>query len=252
MKEPNSEEEKQKIKAICDELKQDKPDFQHLKQLCRVLPNPDRRHWGAIEPNWKEPNMTTNPLKVAVMDTKSIQSVKFLIKEMGFCVDAQWAGVCRTFAQRAEIRGLTSLTTAVALNHSDMVVTLLKLGADINMNIPCYSYFNGKWHEYFTSPLLTAVELAKASTVNLLLDFGAKIQNVPTAHGGEINARVLAEQRQDLSVIKVIEQHLKSMKSLKNLCRFTIRNEVCRNRNYDQISQLKLPPIMISYLTLDE
>ena len=252
MKTTKSEAEKSKIKAICDELKRDEPDFDQLKLLCSVLPNADRRHWGAIEPNWTEPNMTTNPLKVAVMETKSIKSVEFCIKELGFCVDAQWAGVCRTFAQRAEIRGLTSLTTAVALNHADMVITLLKLGADINMTIPCYSYFNGQWHEYFTSPLLTAVELAKASTVKLLLDLGAKIQNVPTAHGGEINAQVLAEQRQDFSVIKVIEQHLKSMQSLKNLCRFTIRDVVCRNRQYPKISCLKLPPILISYLSFEE
>ena len=252
MKTTKTEEERLKINAICDELKSEKVNFETLKSLCSVLPNKGRRHWGAIKPENEEPNMTSNPLKVAVMDTKNVQNVKYLICELGFCVDAQWAGVCRTFAQRAEIRGLTSLTTAVALNHAEMVKVLLRLGADINMKIPCYSYFNGKWHEYFTSPLLTAVELAKAETVKLLFDFGAKIQNVPTAHGGEINAQVLAEQRQDFSVIKVIETDLKTFKSLKNMCRFTIRNSLCQNQNYLKISQLKLPPVLISYLRFDE
>ena len=85
-----------------------------------------------------EPELPNNPLKLAVIDIKSIQMVEFLI-ENGLFADALWQGVCRTFGgQRFEIRGLTSLSCALARNDRKMVKKLVQLGANVNMKIPCY------------------------------------------------------------------------------------------------------------------
>ena len=85
-----------------------------------------------------EPELPNNPLKLAVIDIKSIQMVEFLI-ENGLFADALWQGVCRTFGgQRFEIRGLTSLSCAIARNDRKMVKKLVQLGANVNMKIPCY------------------------------------------------------------------------------------------------------------------
>ena len=85
-----------------------------------------------------EPELPNNPLKLAVIDIKSVQMVEFLI-ENGLFADALWQGVCRTFGgQRFEIRGLTSLSCALARNDRKMVKKLVQLGANVNMKIPCY------------------------------------------------------------------------------------------------------------------
>ena len=56
--------------------------------------------------------------------------MEFLILN-GLYVDTLWQGVCRTFGgQRFEIRGLTSLSCALARNDSKMVKKLIQLGKD--------------------------------------------------------------------------------------------------------------------------
>ena len=85
-----------------------------------------------------EPELPNNPLKIAVIDLKSVKMVEFLI-ENGLYVDTLWQGVCRTFAgQRFEIRGLTPLSCALARNDRKMVKKLVQLGANVDMKIPCY------------------------------------------------------------------------------------------------------------------
>ena len=50
------------------------------------------------------------------------------------------------------------------------------LGSDINMILPSYSYFDGKWHEYESTPILVAIETGQVDTVKLVLQFGAKLK----------------------------------------------------------------------------
>ena len=120
----------------------------------------------------------------------------------------------------------------------------------MNILIPCYSYFNGKWHLYYSTALLTAVEMAREDTVKLVLSFGAKVKQLAaTAAGGQLDAETLAEQRQDFSVMKVLKLHKNKCFSLKELCRFNIRHSVINEgQQYKKIDTLPLPLIMIEYL----
>ena len=192
--------------------------------------------------------MPNNPLKVAVNEVKSVKMVEFLV-ENGVFVDTIWQGVCRTFAgQRFEIRGLSSLSCALVRNDRIMVEKLVQLNANVNMKIPCYSFFNEKWHEYYTTPLLTSIEMSNAQIVNDILNFGANIKMVAlTSSGGELDAITLAEQRQDFSIIKVLQTNLKKMWTLKELCRFCIRNQLSKQNSPDYDS-LRMPNALIDFL----
>jgi ankyrin repeat protein len=171
--------------------------------------------------------------------------------------------VCQNYCgQRVEIRGLNALSTAIARNNANLITKLMQLGANINLKLPCYSYFNNEWHPYHTTPLLTAVEMSRADILQLVLNFGAKTKQVElTAAGGEIGANILAEQRQDQSVIQILEKHEKQLISLKQLCRYTIRHKIItatdtniikNNNNYQCFNMLPLPTKLINYLKFKE
>ena len=141
------------------------------------------------------------------------------------------------------------MTSAIARNDLKMVEKLVQLGANVNMVIPCYSYFNKSWHSYFTSPLLTAVEMARTEVVMAVLNFGAKINMVvKTAAKGELDAETLAEQRQDFSVINGLKRHKRTLLSLKEMCRFEIRHQLISLKNYKYIEELPVPNPVINYL----
>ena len=108
-----------------------------------------------------------------------------------------------------------------------------------------HSYYNEKWHGYFTTPLLTSIEMSNAQTVEEILNYGANIKMVAkTSHGGDLDAITLADQRQDFSIIEVLQSNLKETRSLKELCRFCIRNHLS-TQNY---GPLPLPHCLINYL----
>ena len=113
------------------------------------------------------------------------------------------------------------------------------------MKIPCYSYYNEKWHEYFTTPLLTSIEMSKSEIVQDILNFGADTKMIAkTSHGGDLDAETLADQRQDFSIIEVLQLNLKKTRTLKELCRFCIRNQLC----VQYYEPLHLPTSLIFYL----
>ena len=108
-----------------------------------------------------------------------------------------------------------------------------------------YSYYDEKWHGYFTTPLLTSIEMSNAQTVQEILNYGANIKMIAkTSHGGDLDAVTLADQRKDFSIIEVLQSNLKKTRSLKELCRFCIRNNLS-TQNYDS---LQLPNCLINYL----
>ena len=110
---------------------------------------------------------------------------------------------------------------------------------------PMYSYYNEKWHGYFTTPLLTSIEMSTAQTVQEILNYGANIKMIAkTSHGGDLDAITLADQRQDFSIIEVLQSNLKETKSLKELCRFCIRNHL----STQNCGSLQLPHCLINYL----
>lgn len=241
----------QQIDEVCKLLLEHPPNWTMIDKCTSKIDNLRRKNWGPVHPDSQELVLRTNPLKVAVMEAKSTKMLEILIKN-GLDVDALWQGVCRTYGgQRVELRGLTSLTCALARNDLKMVTKLVQLGADVNMQIPCYSYFNGEWHEYFTSPLLTAVELSKAETVELILRYGAKItMTCKTTAGGDLDAQTLAEFRQDYSILNVIESHGKQMLDLKELCRFVIRNNLTKKSSSDY-EKLNIPVSLTQYLKFE-
>ena len=55
-----------------------------------------------------------------------------------------------------------------------------------------HSYYNEKWHGYFTTPLLTSIEMSNAQTVQEILNYGANIKIIAkTSHGGDLGAKYL-------------------------------------------------------------
>ena len=55
-----------------------------------------------------------------------------------------------------------------------------------------YSYYDEKWHGYFTTPLLTSIEMSNAQTVQEILNYGANIKIIAkTSHGGDLGAKYL-------------------------------------------------------------
>ena len=236
------------IKGVSELLQNSKVPWSSIEILLLSIPQIHRKNWGPIHPKSTETEMTTNPMKIAVLDHRNEDMLAFFVK-FGVYIDTMWQGVCRTFGgQRTEIRALTGLSCAIAQNNFKLVTKFVHFGADINMKIPCYSYFNGNWHEYFTTPLLTAIELSTFEMVDTLLNFGAKSElRVQTAAGGQLDAETLAEQRQDLSIIQTLQNQNKKLLSLKELSRFSIRSHL-KNPCPHLLQNVCLPKTLINYL----
>ena len=55
-----------------------------------------------------------------------------------------------------------------------------------------YSFYDEKWHGYFTTPLLTSIEMSTAQTVQEILNYGANIKTIAkTSHGGDLGVKYL-------------------------------------------------------------
>ena len=233
------------LEEVCDLINDQNCNLAKLKILISKLPNLDRKTWGPLRPDSQEPILVRNPLQVAVMEAKSVKMVTFLVQN-GFFVDALWQGVCRTFAgQRIEIRGLNSLSCAIARHDVKMVQTLVQLGADVNLQIPCYSFYNGAWHYYYTTPLLTSVEMSNSQIVQTLFKLGANLKlRAVTSAGGELDCMTLAEQRQDFSILKALQKESRKLKSLQDLCRIQLRSQI----QFQSLDFLQISNCLIDYL----
>ena len=214
--------------TICDLLLTVPVQWCQIKMQLSKLDQINRLHWGPIDPKSTLSKVDRNPLQVAVLEIQSPKALKFLV-DHGFHVDSLWQGVCHAFGgQRVEIRGLSCLTCAIARNDMAMIEMLIQLGANVNMEVPCYSYFNANWHPYFMTPLITAVEMAcKAETVEMLMKYGADTSYIDSS---KIETRLLP-------------------RTLKEWCRFAIRHQlIVVSKQYKHLQDLKLPKPMINYL----
>ena len=90
--------------------------------------------------------------------------------------------------------------------------------------------------------------MSNAETVEDILNFGAKIKMIAkTSSGGDLDALTLAEQRQDFSVIKVLQSYQKKVWTLKEICRFSIRNQLV-SKSVSKYNSLQIPQCLTEYL----
>ena len=123
------------------------------------------------------------------------------------------------------------------------------------MILPSYSYFDGKWHEYESTPILVAIETGQVDTVKLVLQFGAKLKmTIRTLNDGEQMVETVASRRHNNHSMKnTLQNHSNYCFTLKELSRFAIRHQIIhRAKKYYQIDELKLPTTLIEFIKFNQ
>ena len=123
------------------------------------------------------------------------------------------------------------------------------------MILPSYSYFDGKWHEYESTPILVAIETGQVDTVKLVLQFGAKLKmTIRTLNDGEQMVKTVASRRHNNHSMKnTLQNHSNHCYTLKELSRFAIRHQIIHTaKKYHQINELKLPVTLIEFIKYNQ
>ena len=161
----------------------------------------------------------------------------------------RWGNTVKSKKWGSPIRNSRSLL--LKLVHA----TFRFLGSDINIILPSYSYFDGKWHEYESTPLLVAIETGQVDTVKLVLQFGAKLKmTIRTLNDGEQMVETVASRRHNNHSMKnTLQNNSKNCYTLKELSRFAIRHQIIHTaKKYHLINELKLPTTLIEFIKFNQ